>query len=57
MESAGINTDIHKPNSTMNASNTMFFKPGVPLEEVLKRGQSSHVSTFFLVRSDKLKFG
>lgn len=36
MKSAGINTDIHKLNSTKTASNTMFFKPGVPLEEVLK---------------------
>ena len=42
---SGINTDVYKPHST--ASNTMVYKSGVLLEEVLKRGQWSNSSTFF----------
>ena len=57
MKSAGINTDIHKLNSTKTASNTMFFKPGVPLEEFWKGANGLMSPLSFHVRTEKLKIG
>ena len=42
---SGINTDVYKPHST--ASNTMVYKFGVLVEEVLKRDQWSNSFIFF----------
>ena len=39
--------DIVKPHSTRVASNSAAYKLGMPLQEVLKRGQWSNASTFF----------
>jgi len=47
MREAGINTDIYKPHSVRAASNTKALNAGVPLKEVLKRGQWSNAKTFY----------
>ena len=39
--------EIFKPHSTRVASNSAAYKLGMPLQEVLKRGQWSNAGTFF----------
>ena len=57
MREAGINTDIYKPHSTRSASNSKVFSMGVPLKEVLKRGQWSNATTFSVIIIERLKTG
>ena len=47
MGNSGIDTEIFKPDSTRVASNSEGYKLGMPLQEVLKRGQWSNAGTFF----------
>ena len=47
MGNSGIDTEIFKPHSTRVASNSAAYKLGMPLQEVLKRGQWSNADTFF----------
>ena len=47
MGNSGIDTEIFKPHSTRVASNSAAYKLGMPLQEVLKRGQWSNAGTFF----------
>ena len=47
MENSGIDTEIFKSHSTWVASNSTAYKLGMPLQEVLKKGQWSNVGTFF----------
>ena len=47
MGNSGIDTEIFKPHSTRVTSNSLAYKLGMPLQEVLKRGQWSNVGTFF----------
>ena len=47
MGNSGIDTEIFKPHITRVASNSAAYKWGMPLQEVLKRGQWSNVGTFF----------
>ena len=47
MGNSGIDTEIFKLNSTRVASNSAAYKLGLPLQEVLKRGQWSNAGTFF----------
>ena len=47
MGNSGIDTEIVKPHSTRVASNSVAYKLGMPLQQVLKRGQWSNVGTFF----------
>ena len=47
MGNSGIDTEIFKPHSTRVASNSAANKLGMPLQEVLKRGQWLNVGTFF----------
>ena len=47
MGNSGIDTEIFKPHSTRVASNSAAYKLGIPLQEVLKRGQWLNVGTFF----------
>ena len=46
MGNSGIDTEIFKPHRTRVASNSAAYKLGMPLQEVLKRGQWSDVGTF-----------
>ena len=46
MGNSGIDTEIFKPHSTRVASNSAAYKLGMPLQELLKRGQWS-TGTFF----------
>ena len=46
MGNSGIDTEIFKPHSTRVASNSAAYKLGMPLQEVLKRGQWSNAGTF-----------
>ena len=39
MGNSGVATEIFKPHSTRVASNSAAYKLGMPLQEVLKRGQ------------------
>ena len=43
---SGIDTDIFKPHSTRVGSNSAAHKLGMPLKEVLKRGQWSNTGTY-----------
>ena len=47
MENSGIDTEIFKPHSTRVAPNSAVYKLGMPLQEVLKRGQSLNEGAFF----------
>ena len=47
MGNSGTDTEIFKPHSTRIASNSAAYKLGMPLQEVLKRGQCSNEGTFF----------
>ena len=47
MENSGIDTEIFKPHSARAALNSAPYKLGMPLQEVLKRGQLSNAGTFF----------
>ena len=47
MGNSGIDIEIFKPHSTRVASNSAAYKLGMPLQEVLKRGQWSNAGTFF----------
>ena len=47
MGNSGIDTEIVKPHSTRVASNSVAYKLGMPLQQVLERGQWSNVGTFF----------
>ena len=47
MGNSGIDTEIFKPHSTRLASNSVAYKLGISLQEVLKRGQWSNAGTFF----------
>ena len=42
-----IDTEIFKPHSTREASNSAAYKLGMPLQEALKRGQWSNSGTLF----------
>ena len=42
-----IDTEIFKAHSTRVASNNVVYKLGMPLQEVLKRGQWLNAGTFF----------
>ena len=44
---SGIDTEIFKPRSTKEASNSAAYKLRMPLEEVLERRQWSTAGTFF----------
>ena len=47
MEYSGIVTEIFKHHCTRVTSNIATYKLGMPLQEVLKRGQWSNTVTFF----------
>ena len=47
MGNSGIDTEIFKPRNTRVALNSAAYKLGMPLQEVLKRGQWLNESTFF----------
>ena len=47
MGSSGMDIEIFKSYSTRVASNSAGYKLGMPLQEVLKRGQWSNAGTFF----------
>ena len=47
IRNSGIDAEIFKPHSTRVASNSAAYKLGMPLQEVLKRGQWSNAGTFF----------
>ena len=47
MGNSGIDTEIVKPHSTRVASNSAAYKLGMPLQQVLKRGQWSNEGAFF----------
>ena len=47
MGNSGRDTEIFKPHSTRVASNSTVCKLGMPLQELLKRGQWSNAGTFF----------
>ena len=47
MQNSGIDTTVFKPHSTRGASNSKALQMGMPLEQVLKRGQWSNAYTFF----------
>ena len=47
MENSGIVTEIFKHHGTRVTSNIATYKLGMPLQEVLKRGQWSNTVTFF----------
>ena len=47
MGNSGIHAEIFKSHSTRVASNSAAYKLGMPLQEVLKRGQWSNAGTFF----------
>ena len=44
---SSIDTEIFKPHSTRVESNSTAYKLGMPLQEILKRGQWSNAGTFF----------
>ena len=47
MENSGIDTEIFKPHSTRVSSNSAAYKLGMPLQEILKKGQWSNAGAFF----------
>ena len=55
MGNSGIDTEIFKPHITRVASNSAAYKLGMPLQEVLKRGQWSNVDTLFLYYFRKME--
>ena len=47
MENSGIDIEIFKPHINRVALNSAAYKLGMPLQELLKRGQWSNAGTFF----------
>ena len=46
LKNAGIDTDIFKAHSVCGASTTVAVNSNVPLDDVMKMADWSHVSTF-----------